>query len=261
MLRRSLLGVAFVVLASGAARASTQERTAVLIVVADDTGLTDNLTDVAISALASLQRQEFVGSRELRTRSSTDLSVCVHELQCLFDLCRMAGARRAIVGIVDRHDDRAVVTVSLADLKQAKQDAVVSTQTSSSVDDLIAAVQEIAPTVLERLESMGPESADATAKHVTIVQSAPPPGNLVAAPAQRHERLKRSLGYSSAALAMIALSAAAVTGSMARATPVGAMRADAQRDLRQREDYAALTNYLLVGGALLATTAVLSFTW
>jgi hypothetical protein len=259
---RTAIGLAFTLLSS-AAQAAAQERTAVLIMVPGDTELSDNLTDVAISALASLRRQEFVGSRELRARASKDLAICVADQECIFELCGLAGAGRAVVGSIDRHDDRAVLTVSVGDPKQAKHDAVVSRETSFSVDDLILAVQNIMPTVVQRLEAMVPGTPETTPSRVTLVQNAVPQtaANLVAEPTARHERLRRSAAYTSAALAVVAFSAAAVAGSLARATPVGAMRAEAQRDLRQREAYATLTNYLLIGGTLLATTAVFTFVW
>jgi hypothetical protein len=67
------------------------------------------------------------------------------------------------------------------------------------------------------------------------------------------------VAYGTAALAVVAFSAAAVTGTIGAARPTGASRAEVQADVERREGYASVANGLLVTGGVLAGVSIVTF--
>lgn len=141
-----LIAVA-VVLAQGAAP-EVRERVAVLILpsVADQTGLADNLTEVAISRLAE-RRLELVGSRELRRflAAGDDPHVgllCINQPACLARLGVALGVKEAVIGSVRSRGTHFLLTVSLISVDSAKVEAVFFRDVDDGLDALIRATQE-----------------------------------------------------------------------------------------------------------------------
>jgi hypothetical protein len=79
---------------------------------------------------------------------------------------------------------------------------------------------------------------------------------------QTHQsRWLLGVGYGAGGAAVVALSAAAITGSMATATPTGANRAEMAAQLDRLEDYATAANALFIAGGVLALAAIATFVW
>jgi hypothetical protein len=69
------------------------------------------------------------------------------------------------------------------------------------------------------------------------------------------------VGFSAVGLAVVAFSAAAVTGISATSPPSGTTRKQRQDDIEHKENQAQTANLLLAGGAALSVVAVVSFAW
>lgn len=67
------------------------------------------------------------------------------------------------------------------------------------------------------------------------------------------------IAFGTEALAAVAFSTAAVTGTIGTAEPQGRSRDQIQKDLERRERYASTANVLLVTGGVLAGVYVVSF--
>ncbi len=78
----------------------------------------------------------------------------------------------------------------------------------------------------------------------------------VVQPAPRRARWVAPLGYATGGLAVVSLSAAVITGSIASAKPTGITRAEVQSDLDRRDRYADIANGLYLACAALALGAV-----
>lgn len=257
---------AFALSLSPPAVAST--RLAVLI-VADEAALSDNLTEVAIARLAEKPGYELLGVRELEARlnelstvKTEGLRACLAQPACLSQVTELAGVERAVVGDVRREAARYRVELSLVQGKTGTADARLSRESPLDVEHLIATVQagvfELVPDAQNEVEQAAP---------VARVESSPPPREIPPAPEETSGHSRSSDGpsvsvyvaYSTGALAVVALSAAIVTGTIGAAPPVGNSRAEVQNDLERREKYASLSNGLFVAGGVLAGASVVSF--
>jgi hypothetical protein len=257
---------ALLAIAAASRPALARARLAVLILVDSDPALADNLTEVAISALAERRDRELVGTRELRRRLSSLLPVgeqaaCLARPACLAEVGAAAGAEQAVIGSVRRQPDGFQLDLALTDTRTAVRAARVSRAVPPELPALIAAVREGAAALFER----APAGAVAT--------ELPPPAPTPAAvdltrrderapsPAPRRASIAAYLGVGAVALAAVAYSAAAVRGGIATATPVGASRADTQADLERREVYAREANDLLIVGGALSAAGGAAFVW
>jgi hypothetical protein len=69
------------------------------------------------------------------------------------------------------------------------------------------------------------------------------------------------VGLGTAAASVLSLSAAAILSVMANEDPSGANRAEMQRDLARRDDYATAANASWIVGGTLGVTAIGMFVW
>jgi hypothetical protein len=267
----------FLGLASSPAFART--RLAVLV-VAEDGALADNLAEVAISHLAQRDDWELVGGHELRVPlaailPAAGLGACVSEPACRASVAATARVERAIIGIVQQRDGCFSLDLTLVDMRTGAAEARSSETVPAEPARLIPALRE----GIDRL--FAPDSAPPRLAAPAVPKPAPPrvaADALLAAgpprsrlsprhdedlPSSRHESLLLPyLGLGAAGTAVVALSAAAVTGSFATEPLAGANRAQMQMDLARREDYATATNVLLgVGTACAAGAAVALYRW
>jgi hypothetical protein len=263
------LAVAFLAL-SRPAFATT--RLAVLI-VADEPQLSDNLSEVAIASLAERPGYELLGLSELKDRLAelptvrTDgLRACLLQAACLGELGRMVAAPQALVGHVRREGARFRLELALVELETGNATARLTRESSIELTELIAAVQA---GVRELVTEVEPPPVAPPPPFVPEQPKAPPPSHAASTRAARDdvpserkpsgESVLPYVAYGSAALAVVAFSAAVVTGTIGTARPEGRSRADVQADLERRKDYAALANGLYVTGGVLAGVSAVAF--
>jgi hypothetical protein len=242
--------------------AAAPHRTAVLVVAAAamDGELADNVTEVAISWLATRTRGEFVGTREFRRRleragSKDDLIRCCQDLSCLRRTLGDLAVRRFVTGILRRQDGGVVIAFSLTDAASGAIERSLRVTSTDAAESLIRAVRD----GIDGLFDAQPAPVDLPLRATTSGRGAEVvrPG----AETPRRWRWGPPLAYGSGAFAVASFAGAGILGTLATAEPSGATRADAQRDLQQRHLYATTANILwIAGGALLALSAA-AFVW
>ena len=214
---RSALVVSGVALAviGAVSPALARERLAVLISVEGDRELADNLCEVVIAKLSSAAEHELVGQAELSERllelrafADGGLPKCVEEPGCLAGVGVVADAKLAVIGRVERHDQRFFVEFSLVEIETGFRRAIVSESSADDTAHLIATVQDgVALLFDEGSERAKPPTREALA------------GLPVSQPVERglSSDLKTSTaGALAAAGATLSLAAALVTGKIAR---------------------------------------------
>jgi hypothetical protein len=259
-----LTAVAMVLRLTTLSAQAVGERLAVLVVVDQDPELSDNLTVVAISKLAERRDRRLVGWRELHAQLSDVLegkriSDCLERSECLSRVGAAARAGAALIGDVRRLGDQFAVRMVLVNTNSGVRDAEFSETVTGDLPAVISAVRkgaDIAYTPKQatvRLEVPLRPIGETAAIPAT---RAPPLAAVE--PAPRRARWAGPLGYVTGGLAVVSLSAAVVTGSLATANPAGSTRAEAQTDLDRRDEYARIANGLyLAAGALAASAVVL----
>ncbi len=253
----------FLFLGLAPSTATARPRLAVLV-VADDGALADNLSEVAISHLAKRGDWELVGGHELRGPLAAilpagGLAACVAEPTCRAALATTTQAERAIVGDVRQRDGSFLVDLTLLDLRTATVEARSSETVPAEQARLISALRE----GIDRLFAPIPAPLEVVAPPVTAPKTSPlSPQRDEDLPPSRRESLLPYLGLGAAAGAVVALSAAAVTGAFATESLAGDNREQMQMDLQRREAYATATNVLLAVGTACATgAAVVLYRW
>ena len=254
---------------------SARERLAVIVFAPNDALLSDNLTEVAIARLAELDRHELVGMRELEANLSENdaralggLEACVADPACLRKLGERAGVKLMLVGRAGRSESgERLLEMRLADVQTAQTVAQSTRAQASSEPQMIAAVRQCIAELFkpaprnDEAPALGPK-----ARPVTLDKAPPKTASTqqLAAPQRSvpvaHHR-QNYVAYGAATLAILTFSAAAVTGIVASGTPQGHSRLEAQSDAERRNDYAHVTNGLLVAGAALATVSTCAFIW
>jgi hypothetical protein len=241
-----LTAVAMVLRLTTLSAQAVGERLAVLVVVDQDPELSDNLTEVAISKLAERRDRRLVGWRELHAQLSDVL-----EGKRISDCLERSECRRL--------GDQFAVRMVLVNTNSGVRDAEFSETVTGDLPAVISAVRkgaDIAYTPKQatvRLEVPLRPIGETAAIPAT---RAPPLAAVE--PAPRRARWAGPLGYVTGGLAVVSLSAAVVTGSLATANPAGSTRAEAQTDLDRRDEYARIANGLyLAAGALAASAVVL----
>jgi hypothetical protein len=274
--------VAAVVLLAGRRAAAASDRLAVLVVVAGDPSLSDNLTEVAISKLAQRRDSLLVGLPEVRDLladiiGESGIGGCVEQPACLARLGAATRAESAVIGDVRRETGQFSVRLSLVNTRTAARDAEFVVTVPPDMKQLIAAIRtgvvslfepKVAPSVIASAEERSRPATeqprppplprglpDTTASQASLVQpreEAPTRG-----------RWPIVAGYGAGGAAIVALSAAVVIGKEATGAPTGANRSETLRDLEHREHDATLANSLFIaGGALaVASCAVLFWRW
>jgi hypothetical protein len=249
--------------AVGRARAGG-DRVAVLIVADRDPELSDNLTEVAISKVAERGGLRLVGWRELHDQLADiidrdGLGDCLGQAQCLARIGAAARGDSALIGDVHRDNDRFAVHLVFVNTRTAVREAEFSESVGPDVAQLISAVRRGAGIVSAPKPAtlaLPPAPAQALLQEGTLLTGSPMITAVQSAP--RRARWMATLGYATAGLAVVSLSAAVVTGSVASAKPTGMTRVEVQGDLERRDRYAGAANSLyLVGGALALGAAVL----
>jgi hypothetical protein len=259
-----------IVLAAARAAASN-DRLAVLVVVEGDPALSDNLTEVAISRLAQRRDSLLVGLREVRD-SLGDILVepgigaCVEQPACLARLGAATRAESALIGDVRRESAQFVVRLFLVNTQTAAREAEFTTTVPDDMKQLIASIRTGVVSLFE--PKTAPPVASAPPQPPPPLpglreNATPPPPVLLpgeAKPAARNRWLTL-VGYGAGGMAVVALSAAVVTGIEATGTPTGADRPETERDLGRREGYATVANALFIAAGALALTACAAFLW
>jgi len=256
---------------SHSAAAST--RLAVFI-FADDAQLSSNLTEVAIASLARKGGYELLGLNELEGRLSqlstvkTDgLRACFAEAACLSELGATASVEEVVIGDVRRDTDQFGLELALVDTKTGIAKARLPGQTPADLPALIAAVQSGVLELTREPKAAAVEPLPPPPPPPPARVEPPPPPKTTQPPAERPRRdePRRSdsvvpyVAYGTAALAVVAFSAAAVTGTLGTARPEGDSRAEVQADIERHKDYTALANGLYVTGGILAGVSVVGF--
>jgi hypothetical protein len=268
----SLLG--FLCVVAGSRAASARDRLAVAVIADGDLELGDSLTEAAISSLAERGNHELVGARELRVRlvdvpDAPALEACIVQPACLAGLGSAVGARRAVIGAVRKNGTDVALELSLVETDSS---AIVAKWSRIVRQDAASMVAAVATGAGELFAAKVAAPVGAPAPATLAPDATPPPAtpallHLDAQPTKGDDGDRRSaarfgyLGATALALAVVAFSAAAVTGSVAEAPLLGDTRADMQGDLSRREDYATAANGLLVAGGALSAAAAGLFAW
>lgn len=245
--------------------AAVPDRLAVLMFT-DDPSLADNLVEVAISHLSKRGDQELVGERELRGRLAPilpagGLAACVAAPTCLASLGDVAHVERVVIGNVRRSGDTLVVDLALVNTRTGETEGRSSATVPADEARLIAAIRS----GIDHLFAV--KSAPPSLAPVSVVPAAPPeagqrpPLDLAReddVPAVRRRSVLPYVGWGAGAVAVVSLSAAAVTGSFATAALSGTTRAEMQADLKRRQDYATTADVLIGAGTTFAVVAVVT---
>jgi len=276
-MKRPVTALAFVVVLGLCRIATARERLAVFFVAEFDPRLADNLTEVAIAKAAETPGRELVGARELRARlveiiGRGDFAACLTEPECLSRVGAAAGVERAVIGSVKREGEMFALSLVLADTRSATKQAEVTEQVPPKLDLLIAAVQKSVGDLFEQRAAAdkattdvdAPASAPATVTEVARNVAVPPPNLLRSTegvPPVHPASHVPYVGYGAAGLAVASLTAAIIAGSIGTGTATGATRADAQRDMERRKDYAMAANGLYAVGGALTAVSLAAFVW
>jgi len=256
-----------VVLGMAMARPAEAATRLAVIIVADDAHLSNNLTEVAIARLADKTGYELLGLRELESRlnelstvKSDGIRACLALSSCLSEVGGLAGTEKVVIGDVRREGDHYRLELALVVSQTGTPESRFSRDFPLDLDQLIAAVQQGVFELVPHAEVNPPPLALATSP-------LPPKPTESRAVVEADRRAQKPAGesfvpylaYGTAALAVVAFSAAAVTGTIGAARPVGNSRAEVQDDLERRRGYAAAANGLFVTGAVLTATSAVCF--
>ena len=248
--------------------AAAATRLAVFI-VSDDAQTSNDLTEVAIARLAEKPGYELLGLHELEaslnehaTGKDGGLRACLTNAACVSGVVASVGVERAVVGDIRREAERYRIELELVDAKAGTTKLRLSRDSSLDLTELIRAVQV---GVFDLVRDDETERTATTSAPAAVLPTAPRPIARDARTDRSSERKSAGksiapyVGYGSAALAVIAFSAAAVSGTIGSARPTGNTRQEIQNDLERRENYARAANGLLVAGGVLSGVAVVSF--
>jgi len=260
--------------------AAASDRLAVLVVVDGDPALSDNLTEVAISKLAQRGDRLLVGLREVRESLSdvlgeSGIGACVEQPACLARIGAATRAESALIGDVRRENDQFSVRLSLVNTQTGAREAEFAATVPPDMKQLIATIRagvasvfepKVAPSVSPAANG-SPDSGSEPEMPFALPglrTDAAPPASLVlpreAPPAPRNRWLT-TVGYGAGALAVVALSAAIVTGVEATGKPTGTTRAETLSDLERREHDATIANSLFAVAGALAVASIAAFIW
>jgi hypothetical protein len=271
---RRLAALVFLLVLSCTGSASARERLAVFFVVDTDPALGENLTEVTIAKLAEARDFEFVGMRELDARLSEipkvrddGLGPCLETPACLAEVGVRASAGRAVIGTVRREGANFELELALVHTKSALAEKRTRAQIPADLRLLIEAVQT-ATTELIRPTETPPLSAPITPEPAPRSEpGATAPSSPLAfrtGPADRAPEptsWKTYAGFGAAGLAIVAFSAAVITGGIATEPPTGSTRKQAQDDLERKKGYATAANVAFVAGGVFSAAAVVAFVW
>jgi hypothetical protein len=266
--------LAFLLVFSCTGSASARERLAVFFVVDADPALGENLTEVAIAKLAEARDFEFVGMRELDARLNEipkvrdeGLGPCLETPACLAEVGVRANAGRAVIGVVRREGANFELELALVHTKSALAERRTRAQVPADLPLLIEAVQTAAIELIRPTDTTEPEAPITEKPASPSEPGATPPSSTAAfgtAPADRSSKptsWKTYAGFGAAGLAIVAFSAAVITGGIATAPPAGTTRKQAQDDLERKKGYATVANVSSVAGGVFSAVAVVTFVW
>ncbi|HEX6766645.1 MAG TPA: hypothetical protein VF103_14225 [Polyangiaceae bacterium] len=259
----------FAQLLAGAAFA--RERIAVFVVVAEDPELSQNLTEVTIAKLAEARDVELVGMgeldaslREIPTVQNDGLAACLREPACLADVGARASAGRAVIGSVRREGPNFEVDLVLVHTKTALAEGKTHAEVPADLPRLIEAVQTAAIELIQPTDATPSEPVSAAAGPPAPQNATVPAKALEPVPDERTSKKtawKTYAGFGAAGLAIVAFSAAVITGSIASEPPSGSTRQQAQEDLERKQNYATAANVSLAVGGVFSAVAIVSFAW
>jgi hypothetical protein len=209
------------------------------------------------------------------------------------------GVSRLVTGAIRRDDARFFVELSVTDLAASRVESRFFREVAGGLPELVRTVQEAVDQMLDPRRTPGrllvqsqPEGARVTVDGsylgtTPLSSAALSPGThavrielddyfpwrsvVTVAPGQslhlqlgqpdlrRRRTWAPYLAYGSAAGAVVCLSAGGVFGTLARITPSGATRAEAQEDLGRRRTYGRVGTALLISGAVLSAISAVVF--
>ena len=147
--------------------ALARERLAVLVSVAGDPELADNLSEVVISKLSSSSSYELVGQRELNERllgleafARGGLPAWVEEPQCLSGAGAAANAKLAVIGLFEKRERRFSMELLLVETQSGFRRAVVSQTSAENTEQLIASVEQGVGLLFDESAHAKPPSAE-----------------------------------------------------------------------------------------------------
>ena len=224
---------------------------------------------------------------------------CLNDAPCLDHVGLTIGVRRLLSGSVRPEGSRFLVALAINDLESGKVDRSFFRAVDGGLDSLIRTVQDGVDDLFRQRSVAGQLRIDSVPEGAAVVvdeqyRGTTPlwvnpmqPGNhrlrvemsgrfpwkkeFQLAPGQNlllsvnREDLgpRRSwapyLAYGTAAVALLSFAAAGLFGTLARAEPTGSTRGEAQMDLELRNEYAAITNVLLIVGGTLSGISTLTF--
>jgi hypothetical protein len=268
------LAVAVGLLTSSPA-ALARGRLAVLLSADDDVALADNLTEVAISTLATRRDGDLVGTQELRGRlleilPPGGLEACITLPACLTEVKTASGADRAVFGVVHRDGDQVTLKLALVELATGAEASRFSQTIPYAVDGLIATLRQGLEASFANLPPppAGPPAAATVmpVAHLALAQAvnASPNLHLEARPPAAvggRSAMAAYVGVSAGALGLLALSTAVVLGDLANQPLRGDTRAEQQADLARLERYDDAATGFAIAGSILTATAVGALIW
>jgi hypothetical protein len=158
------------------ARASAQERIAVLILpdAARDRALADNLTEVAIARIAEISRSDLVGITELRRRleliGGAELPAgCLGDAACLGRVGVMAGVHRLVSGSVRSEGARYLLALALNDIQTGKVERTFFRAVGGDVEALIRTTQDGVNDLFQHRPAAGQLRVDSVPDGATVI--------------------------------------------------------------------------------------------
>ena len=270
---RRLAALVFLLVLSCTGSANARERLAVFFVVDADPALGENLTEVTIAKLAEARDFEFIGMRELDARLSEipkvrdeGLGPCLETPACLAEVGVRASAGRAVIGTVRREGANFELELALVHTKSALVEKRTHAQVPADLPLLIEAVQTAAMELIRPTETpalQGAITGEPAPRSEPLATAPSTPGARTAPADRAPERTswKTYAGFGAAGLAIVAFSAAVITGGIATEPPTGATRKQAQDDLERKKGYATAANVAFVAGGVFSAAAVVTFVW
>jgi PEGA domain len=238
--------------------------------------------------------------RRLGAETGTDVTACLERQPCLGRVAASLGVNRLISGVVRAERTRFFLSLNLTDVTPGRERPPFFRQVDGSLADLIRAAQLGVDHLLDPRRAPGrlrvislPEGARVTIEDrvlgtTPIVSGAlapgayrvrveadrrfpwrsvielPPGGQIDLRLNERDLPPRRMwvpyVAYGSAGAAVLSVGTGAAFGILARMTPAGETREQAQMDFKRRTTYGHMATGLLVSGAVLgAVSAVVSW--
>jgi hypothetical protein len=237
--------------------------------------------------------------RRLGAEGGRTAVACMGQPACLGNLAVSLGVSRLLTGVIRTEAHRFLLNLSITDVAAGRVESRFFRQVNDGLPRLVRAVQDGVDQMLQPRPAPGhlrvqsqPDGARVTVDNIYVGTTPFRSADLLPGPhsvrvdAEGHfpwksaiemapgqdldlnlgqsQLLRRRtwapyLAYGSAGAAVVCTSMGGVLGTLARVTPSGDTRQEAQMDLDRRHTYGYVGTTLLLGGAVLATVSALVF--